>query len=111
MPNSKTKSIISQVRSLYLIFLVTKYGKVDPRQPSFLGSHMSTSMRNLDLFKGNLTTMGGCRYGGRRDIGLVAPSSLISGYEITLKKEFSKCPLQKQVIMFRKSRLDEFTYL
>jgi len=64
--------------------LVTKYGKIDYKKKSFLGSDMSNKLKFVDQFNGNLTAMGGCKYGSRRDIGLVAPSNLTSGYETTL---------------------------
>lgn len=75
------------------MLLVTKYSKMNVRERSFIGSDMSNQLpnsRSLLYFNSNITAMGGCQKGRRRDVGLVSPKGMLSGYEDVLKKEMSK---------------------
>lgn len=51
---------------------------------------MSNSFKHALDFKANITAMGACKYGKRRDVGMIAPMNMTLGYEATLKKELSK---------------------
>jgi hypothetical protein len=51
---------------------------------------MNTSWKKAMDFKVNITAMGACKAGNRRDIGLIAPAKMTQGYENTLKKELCK---------------------
>jgi hypothetical protein len=41
---------------------------------------MNNKLKHLSRFNHNVSAMAGCKYGDRKDIGLIAPKHLTSGY-------------------------------
>jgi hypothetical protein len=51
---------------------------------------MSKKLQHAKFFRSNVTAVGGCRFGSRRDIGIITPQEMVNGYEDVIRDELQK---------------------